>query len=159
MLHIQAPHNSNINTTTNLLLFRCSVVSNPLWSHGLQASLSFIISQNLLKLMSCRCHPTIPSSVRPSPPDLNLSQHQGFFPMSQPFTADGQSIGASTSVSVLPMNEYSRLISFSIDWFDLLAVQGALRVAVQNHQFLGTQPSLWSNLTSVHDYWKNHSFD
>ena len=137
MLHIQAPHNSNINTTTNLLLFRCSVVSNPLWSHGLQASLSFIISQNLLKLMSCRCHPTIPSSVRPSPPDLNLSQHQGFFPMSQPFTADGQSIGASTSVSVLPMNEYSRLISFSIDWFDLLAVQGALKSRSSKSSILG----------------------
>ena len=40
----------------------------------------------------------------PSPPDLNLSQHQGLFQMSQLFTSGGQSIGASTSKSVLLMN-------------------------------------------------------
>ena len=40
----------------------------------------------------------------PSPPALNLSQHQGFFQMSQLFTSGGQSIGVSASASVLPMN-------------------------------------------------------
>ena len=48
-------------------------------------------------------------------------------------------------------NEYSGLISFSIDWFHLLAVQGLSRVflstIVQNHQFFSTQPSLWPNLS------------
>ena len=65
--------------------------------------------------------------------------------MSQLFTSDGQSIGASASASVLPMN--AGLISFRIDWFDLLAVQGTLRSLLQHHkkhQFFGAQPSLWS---------------
>ena len=49
--------------------------------------------------------------------------------MSQLFALGGQSIGASASAS----NEYSGLISFSIDWFDLLAVQGTLRSLLQHH--------------------------
>ena len=53
------------------------------------------------------------------------------------------------SFSISPSNEYSELISFRIDWFDLLAFQGTLKVfsktTVQNHQFFGTQPSLWYN--------------
>ena len=48
--------------------------------------------------------------------------------MSQLFTSGGQSIGASTSASVLPV-----LTSFRIDWFDLLAIQGALKNLLQHH--------------------------
>ena len=53
----------------------------------------------------------------------------------------------SFSFSISPSNEYSGLISFRIDWFDLLAVQGTLKsnTTVQKHQFFGTQLSLWSN--------------
>jgi len=55
----------------------------------------------------------------------------------------------SFSFSISPSNEYSELISFRIDWFDLLAVQGTLKHLLQNHnlkhQFFGVQPSLWSN--------------
>ena len=54
----------------------------------------------------------------------------------------------SFSLSISPSNEYSGLISFRIDWFDLLAVQGTLvfsNITVQKHQFFGTQLSLWSN--------------
>ena len=55
----------------------------------------------------------------------------------------------SFSFSISPSNEYSELISFRIDWFDLLAVQRILRVfsntTVQKHQFFGAQPSLLSN--------------
>ena len=51
--------------------------------------------------------------------------------MSQFFSSEGQSIGASASASVLPM-EYSELISFRIDWFDLLAVQGTLKSPLQH---------------------------
>ena len=53
--------------------------------------------------------------------------------MSQLFASGGQRIGASASASVLPVNEYSELISFRIDWFDLLAVQGALKSLLQHH--------------------------
>ena len=67
------------------------------------------------------------------------------------------------SFSVSPSNECSGLISFRIDSFDLLAVQGTLKVfsstTVQKHQFFGTQPSLRSILTSLPDYWINHNFD
>ena len=52
--------------------------------------------------------------------------------MSQLFTSGGQSTGALASASVLP-NEYSGLISFRIDWFDLLAVQGTLKNLLQHH--------------------------
>ena len=55
----------------------------------------------------------------------------------------------SFSFSISSSNEYSGLISFRIDWFDLLAVQWTLKVLLQQlslkDQFFGTQPSLWSN--------------
>ena len=55
----------------------------------------------------------------------------------------------SFSFSISPSNEYSGLISFTMDWLNLLAVQGTLRVisntTVQKHQFFGVQPYLWSN--------------
>ena len=67
------------------------------------------------------------------------------------------------SFSISPSNEYSRLISFRIDWFDLLAVQGTLESS-PTPQFKSTDSSVLSflygpTLTSIHDYWKNHSFD
>ena len=68
----------------------------------------------------------------------------------------------SFSFSIRSSNEYSGLTSFRIDWFDLFAVQGILKSLLQDHrkyQFFGTQPSLWSNSHTIHDYWKNHSFD
>ena len=64
--------------------------------------------------------------------------------MSQFFASGGQSIGASVSIS--PSNGYSGLISFRMDWLDLLAVQGTSRVfsntTVQKYQFFGAQLSL-----------------
>ena len=54
----------------------------------------------------------------------------------------------SFSLSISPSNEYSGLISFRMDWFDLLRVQGTkslLHTTVQKHQFIGTQLSVWSN--------------
>ena len=70
----------------------------------------------------------------------------------------------SLSFSISPSNEYSELISFRIDWFDLLAVQRTLKSSFSStiawrHQFFSAQSSLRSMLTSIYDYWKNHSFD
>ena len=70
----------------------------------------------------------------------------------------------SFSFSISPSNEYSGLISFWIDWFDLLAVQGALKSLLQHHNlkalFLQRSAFLMvPPLTSIHDYWKNHSFE
>ena len=70
--------------------------------------------------------------LSPSPPALNLSQHQGSFQMSQLFTSGGQSIGVSASTSVLPMNTPG-LISFRMDWLDLLAAQRTLKSFLQHH--------------------------
>ena len=78
--------------------------------------------------------------------------------MSQFFTSDGQSIGVSASASA---NEYSRLISFRIDRFDLPAVQGTLKSLLQHHSSKVSMLSLLygPTLTSIHDCWENHSFD
>ena len=69
----------------------------------------------------------------------------------------------SFSVSINPSNEYSGLISFRTDWFDLLAVQGT-QESSPAPQFESISSSTLSllygpTLTSVHDYWENHSFD
>ncbi|XDA70955.1 hypothetical protein R6Z07F_001312 [Ovis aries] len=67
----------------------------------------------------------------------------------------------SFSFSISPSNEYSGLISFRMDWLDLLAVQGTLKSLLQHHS---SKPSILRHsvysptLTSIHDYWKNHSF-
>ena len=107
------------------------------------------------------CHPTSRPLLSPSPPAFSLSQPASRpFLMSWLFASGGQSIGASASV--LPINIQ--------DWFPLgltrlipLQSKGFSRVfcntAVQKHRFFGTQPSLWSALTSIHDNWKIHTFD
>ena len=104
------------------------------WTVSCQASLSFTISLSLLKLSPLIqwCHPTISSSVVPFSSCLWSFPASRSFPMSQLFTSSGQSIGASASASVLPMNT-QELISFRIDWFDLLAVQGTLKSLLQHH--------------------------
>ena len=66
--------------------------------------------------------------------------------------------------SISPSSEYSGLISFKMDWLDLLAVQGTLKSLLQHHS--SEASVVWRSaffycpaLTSVHDCWKNHSFD
>ena len=76
------------------------------------------------------CHPAISSSV-PFSSYFQSCPASGSFPMSQLFASGGQSIGASASASVLS-NEYLGLISFRIDWFYLLAVQGTLKSLLQH---------------------------
>ena len=70
----------------------------------------------------------------------------------------------SFSFSISLSNEYSELISFRIDWLDLLAVQGTLKSLLSKPQFKSINSSALSflystTLTSIHDYWKNHSLD
>ena len=95
----------------------CPALCDPM-DCACQASLSFTISRSLLKLTSIEFG--IPSNhlilCRPLLLLPQSFQASGSFLMSQPFASGGQSIGASASV--LP-NEYSGLISFRIDWFDL----------------------------------------
>ena len=140
------------------------------WSAACQASLSFTTSLSLLQFspLSQWCHPTISSSVVPFSSHLQSFPASGSFPMSLFFATSGQSIRASASAWVLPMNIQ--------DWFPLgltglisLESKGLSRVfsntTVQKHQFFGTQHSLALSFlysptfTSIHDYCKNHKFD
>ena len=80
------------------------------------------------------CHPAISSSVIPFSPCPQSLPASGSFPMSQLFTWGGQSIGVSASASVLPVRtDHPGLISFRMDWLDLLAVQGTLKSLLQHH--------------------------
>ena len=148
------------------MLFSDSVMSDIVGPHELQASLSFSFSQSLFKLMLiesvmpsnhlilCRpllLLPSIFSRIRVFSNQLALRIR---WPKYRSF---------SFSFSISPSNEYSGLISFRIDWFDLLAVQGTLESLVQHHSFESIsssvlRPRYAPTLTSVHDYWKNHSF-
>ena len=78
------------------------------------------------------CHPAISSSVVPfsSCPQSLLASES--FPMSQLFTWGGQSYWRF-SFSIIPSNEHPGLISFRIDWLDLLAAQGTLKSLLQHH--------------------------
>ena len=119
-----------------------------LWTAAGQASLSITNSWNLLKLVSLES--VMPSNHLILCPFSSLLQSfpaSESFQMSQLFPSGGQSV-KSFIFSISPSNGYSGLISFRIDWLDLLAVQGSLRrllhITVQK-QFFGAQLSLWSN--------------
>ena len=97
----------------------------------------------------------------PSPPAFNLSSIKVFSNESALHIRWPNYWSFSFSLS--PSNEYSGLISFRMDWLDLLAVQGTLKSLLQS-QFNGISSSALSflyspTLTTIHDYWKNHSFD
>ena len=77
------------------------------------------------------CHPTISSSVVPSPPALNLSQHQGLFKWVSSSIRWPKYWSFSFNIS--PSNQHPGLVSFRMDWLDLLAVQGTLKNLLQYH--------------------------
>ena len=99
-----------------------------------QASLSCANSQSLLKLMSIE---SVMASNHlifclPFSTHLHSFPASGSFPVNQLFTSGGQRFGASAS-GISPSNEHPGLISFKTDWFNLLAVQGALESLFQHH--------------------------
>ena len=116
------------------LLFSYSVASYSLRPHGRRASLSFTISQSLLKLMSIesvvpsshlvlRCPLLLLPSIFPS---INVFSNESALRIRWPKYW-------SFSFSISSSNEYSGMISFRIDWFDLLSVQGTLKSLPQHH--------------------------
>ena len=106
-------------------------------------------------------HPTISSSVVSFSFCLQSFPASGSFPTSQ-FFASGWAEYWSFSFSISLSNEYSRLISFRMLWFDLLAVQGTLKSLLQHHS---SKASILLHLAFFtaqlsHPYhWKNHSLD
>ena len=117
------------------------------WTAARQASLSITNSKSLLKLMSFElvmpsnhltlcCPLLLPPSIFPS--IRVFSSELALYIMWPKYW--------SFSFSISPSNEYSGMISFRMDWLDLLAVQGTLQESSPiQHQFFGAQPSLWSN--------------
>ena len=132
--------------------FSCSVVSDSLWTQGLQhARLPYPSPTPRACSNSCPssqwCHSTISSSVIPFSTCLQSFPASGSFPMSQFFTSGGQRIGVSGSASVLPMNtqDWSPLGWTPKGWFSLKSkgLSGVFsNTTVQKHQFLDTQLSL-----------------
>ena len=133
------------------------------WTAARQASLSITICQNLLKLMSIELvmpsnhlilfRPFLLPSIFPS---IRVFSKESVLRIRWPKDW-------SFSFSISPSNEYSGLISFRIDWFDLLASQGTLKSLPQLHSSKASilQLSVFFKvqLISVYDYWKNRSFD
>ena len=116
--------------------FSRSVVSDSLWPHELQHSRPPCPSPTpRVHSNSCPlsqwCHPSISSSVDPFSFSYNLSQHQGLFK----WVSSSHQVAKhwSFSFSISHSNEYSGLISFRMDWLDLLAVQGTLKSLLQHH--------------------------
>ena len=115
------------------------------WTAACQVSLSFTVSRSLLKLMSksvmpsnhlILCHPLLflPSIF----PSISVFSKESVLRIRQPKYW-------SFSFSIRPSSEHSRLISFRINWFDLLEIQGTvktlLQLTVQKHQFFDSQLS------------------
>ena len=101
--------------------------------------------------------PSIDNAIQPShPPSIRVFPNKSVLHIWWPKYW-------SFSFNIIPSNEHSVLISFRMDWLDLLAVQGPLKslfnITVQKHQSLVLSFLYSPTLTSVHDCWKNRSFD
>ena len=137
-----------------------------LWIAAHQASLSITNSRSWPKLMSIesmmpsshliRCRPLL--LLPPTPPSIRVFSNESTLLMRWPKYW-------SFSFSISSSNEHPGLISFRMDWLDLLAVQGTRKSHLQHHSSKAS--ILWRKfsflhsptLTSIHDHWKNHSLD
>ena len=146
--------------------FSHSIMSHSLRAHGLQHARPPVHHQlpELHKFISIEsvmpsnhliaCHPLLlPPSIFPN---ISVFSSESVLCIRWPKYW-------SFSFSISPSNECSKLISFRIDWFDPLAVQGTLNSLLKHHSSKAS--IFWHSaffgptLTSMHDYWKNHSLD
>ena len=141
-------------------LSRVQLFATP-WTAARQASLSITNSHSLLKLISIEsvmpsnylilCHPLL---ILPS---IRVFSNKSALHIRWPKCW-------SFSFNINPSNEHPGLISFRMEWLDLLAVQGTLKSLLQHHT---SKPSILQHSDffivqishQIHDYWKNHSFD
>ena len=131
------------------------------WITASQASLSITNSRSSLKLISIEsvmpsshlilCRPLL---LLPIPPSIRVFSNESTLRMRWPKYW-------SFSFSIIPSKEIPGLISFRMDWLDLLAVQGTLKSLLQHYSSKASilQLSLLHSLTSIHDHRKNHSLD
>ena len=151
----------------DVLLFSRSVVSESLWSHGLQYArlpcplISPGVCTNSYPL-SQWCHPTISSSVTPSPLALSLSQHQGLFQ----WVGSSHQMAKVLELQLQPQSlPWIFRVDFLSDWLvwspcsprDSQESSAAPQFKSINSLVLSLLYG--STLTSIHDYRKNHSFD
>ena len=129
-----------------------------------QASLSITNSRSLLKLMPIKL--VMPSShlilcrplllLPPILPSIRVFSNESTLCMRWPKYW-------SFSFSISPSHEHPGLISFRMDWLDLISVQGTLQSLLQHHSskasILQSSAFFTVQLTSIHDHWKNHSLD
>ena len=132
----------------------CSTAAFPVLHHLLE------FTQTHVHWVCDAIHPSHPLSS-PSPPAFNLVQHQGLF--QRVSSSHRWPKYWSFSFNISPSSKYSGLISFRIDRFDLLAIQGTLKSLFQHHSSKAS--ILWCSaffavqLASIYDHWKNHSLD
>ena len=139
-------------------LSRVRLFATP-WTAACQASLSFTISQSLLKLIHWVGDTTQPSHPlsSPSPPAFSLSQHRGLFQ----WVSSSRQVARALAL-VLPMNIQDW---FPLGWTGLISLQSKglsrvfFNITVQKHSSLALSFLYGPNLTFIHDCWKNHSFD
>ena len=142
----------------------CLTLHDP-WTAGCQASLSITTSQSLLKLMSIKL-------IMPSNHCIlchSLLLVSSFFPSIRVFCSESVLHIRwpkywSFSFSISPSNEYSGLISLRMGWFGLICCSRDSQESSPTPQFKSINSLALSflyspNLTAIHDYWKNHSFD
>ena len=133
------------------------------WTAACQASLSITNSRSLCKLMSIKlvmpsnhltlCHPLL--LLPPITPIIRVFSNESTLHMSWPKYWN-------FSFSISPSNEHPGLISFRMDWLDLLVVQGTLKSLLQHHSLKASSALSFlhsTTLMSIYDHWKNHSLD
>ena len=140
----------------------CPTLCDPM---NRQASLSITNSRSSLRLTSIES--VMPSShlilccplflLPPIPPSIRVFSNESTLHMTWPKYW-------SFSFSIIPSKEHPGLISFRMDWLDLLAVQGTLKSLLQHHSSKASilpRSAFFTvpTLTSIHDHWKNHSLD
>ena len=148
---------------SSVQLLSCLKLFATPWIAACQASLSTTNSQSLLKMSVKLVMPSNSGMVAPSPSAFNLSQHQGPFQWVSSSHQVAKVLELRFSIS--PSNEYSGLVSFRMDWLDLLDVQGTLECLLQHHNSKASilRHSAFFMVQLSHPYKttgkKKHSFD
>ena len=158
LLHFRGAFRGSVQSLSQVRLFVTP------WTAAHQASLSITNSRSLFKRMSIEsvmpsnhlilCHPLL--LLPPIPPSIRVFSNESALCIRWPKYW-------SFSFRISPSNEDPGLISFRMDWLDFLAVQGTLKSLLQHNNskvsVLQRSAFFTVQLTSIRDYWKNHSLD
>ena len=159
--HNASDCNFCIKQFSSVQSLRCVQLFATPWTAAHQVSLSITNTQSLLKLISIElvssnnfilCHPLL---LLPSVfPNIRVFSNESALHIRCPKYCN-------CSFNISPSNEHPGLISFRMHWLDLLAVRGTHKSLLQHHSSKASVllHSAFFTLTSIHDYWKNHSLD